>query len=233
MLPMSSTFPITCSWCLWTLLSLCYGLEFRYHNSVEVEKYLMDVNRNYPSITHRYSIGKSVEGKGFLPLLLRLLVILMTSTTASTYSFYKHPVRVFNTMRSIISEQQHQQQKFLLRLTKNISNWILYMHSLSCNGSVPYRLRGWVNVSRLSQSRHVFWDHGAKPPVPVLRLEVGRWALPKGQQGGGSEFHLGCNQNIISHTDKMSKMYEGPCAIGYITTKILVFCLLQIGQDVA
>ncbi|XP_041935982.1 carboxypeptidase M isoform X1 [Alosa sapidissima] len=70
MLSMGTTFPILCSWCLWTVLSLCYGLEFRYHNSVEVEKYLREVSRSYPAFTHRYSIGKSVEGRHLWVLVL-------------------------------------------------------------------------------------------------------------------------------------------------------------------
>ncbi|XP_062383881.1 carboxypeptidase M [Sardina pilchardus] len=70
MLSASTTSPIVCSWCLWTLLSLCYGLEFRYHNSAEVEKYLREVSRNYPAFTYRYSIGRSVEGRHLWVLVL-------------------------------------------------------------------------------------------------------------------------------------------------------------------
>ncbi|XP_012674015.2 carboxypeptidase M [Clupea harengus] len=70
MLSTDKTFPVACSWCLWTLLSLCYGLEFRYHNSAEVEKYLREVTRNYPSFTYRYNIGRSVEGRHLWVLVL-------------------------------------------------------------------------------------------------------------------------------------------------------------------
>ncbi|KAL2088232.1 hypothetical protein ACEWY4_017060 [Coilia grayii] len=70
MLSTDTTFPVACSWCLWTLLSLCYGLEFRYHNTAEVEKYLRDVSRNYPNITYRYNIGRSVEGRHLWVLVL-------------------------------------------------------------------------------------------------------------------------------------------------------------------
>lgn len=48
---------------LWSWLSSIHGLEFRYHNSVEMEQYLKDINRTYPEITHLHSIGQSVEGK--------------------------------------------------------------------------------------------------------------------------------------------------------------------------
>lgn len=48
---------------LWSWLSSIHGLEFRYHNSVEMEQYLKDISRTYPEITHLHSIGQSVEGK--------------------------------------------------------------------------------------------------------------------------------------------------------------------------
>lgn len=103
MLPMSSTFPVACSWCLWTLLSLCYGLEFRYHNSVEIEKYLREVNRNYPAITHRYSIGKSVEGKGFCLCFSQANrhIDEMSDLTASTYSFSEQLVHLVSYFKGV------------------------------------------------------------------------------------------------------------------------------------
>uniref|UniRef100_A0A4W5LQ92 Secreted protein n=1 Tax=Hucho hucho TaxID=62062 RepID=A0A4W5LQ92_9TELE len=48
--------------CLGTLVSSGVGLEFRYHNTVEVETYLRDVNNTF-EFTHLHTIGKSVEGK--------------------------------------------------------------------------------------------------------------------------------------------------------------------------
>ena len=80
MLSTDKTFPVACSWCLWTLLSLCYGLEFRYHNSAEVEKYLREVTRNYPSFTYRYNIGRSVEGKGFVSMKQYVILTWMTKS---------------------------------------------------------------------------------------------------------------------------------------------------------
>ncbi|XP_048872934.1 carboxypeptidase M [Brienomyrus brachyistius] len=50
--------------------ALCHGLEFRYHNSTEVEEYLKAVHRNYSSLTHLHSIGKSVEGRDLWVLVL-------------------------------------------------------------------------------------------------------------------------------------------------------------------
>ncbi|KAL0195827.1 hypothetical protein M9458_009399, partial [Cirrhinus mrigala] len=46
---------------LWSWLSSIHGLEFRYHNSVEMEQYLKDINKTFPDITHLHSIGQSVE----------------------------------------------------------------------------------------------------------------------------------------------------------------------------
>lgn len=41
---------------------LVQALEFRYHNSAEVEQYLHEISQNYSGITHLHSIGQSVEG---------------------------------------------------------------------------------------------------------------------------------------------------------------------------
>ncbi|KAL4660258.1 carboxypeptidase M [Arapaima gigas] len=56
--------------CLGTLVSRASSLEFRYHNTAEVQEYLKAVNRNYSSITHLHSIGKSVEGRNLWVLIL-------------------------------------------------------------------------------------------------------------------------------------------------------------------
>lgn len=53
-----------------TLVALFTGLEFRYHNSVEVEDYLRYINRTFPDFTHLHSIGKSVEGRDLWVLIL-------------------------------------------------------------------------------------------------------------------------------------------------------------------
>ncbi|KAM8934271.1 carboxypeptidase M-like [Pelodytes ibericus] len=49
-----------------TLFSHLYmqdpGLAFKYHNEKELESVLRKVNEKYPSITHLYSIGESVQG---------------------------------------------------------------------------------------------------------------------------------------------------------------------------
>ncbi|XP_056103490.1 carboxypeptidase M isoform X1 [Rhinichthys klamathensis goyatoka] len=55
---------------LWSWMSSIHGLDFRYHNSVEMEQYLKDVNRTYPEITHLHSIGQSVEGRELWVLIL-------------------------------------------------------------------------------------------------------------------------------------------------------------------
>ncbi|XP_007900933.1 carboxypeptidase M-like [Callorhinchus milii] len=39
------------------------GLDFSYHHTAKLDSFLCDVNQSYPSITHLYSIGKSVEGR--------------------------------------------------------------------------------------------------------------------------------------------------------------------------
>ncbi|KAG9342631.1 hypothetical protein JZ751_016068, partial [Albula glossodonta] len=52
--------PCLCLW-LGAWVSTTSGLDFRYHNTVEIEQYLKAVNRNYSSFTHLHSIGKSVE----------------------------------------------------------------------------------------------------------------------------------------------------------------------------
>uniref|UniRef100_A0A8D0DUM9 Carboxypeptidase M n=1 Tax=Salvator merianae TaxID=96440 RepID=A0A8D0DUM9_SALMN len=44
-------------------LPLAAGLNFTYHHTNEVEGFLKMMRRNYPSITHLYSIGKSVRGR--------------------------------------------------------------------------------------------------------------------------------------------------------------------------
>lgn len=45
------------------LLPLVSSLDFRYHDTKELEAFLKEVQKNYPAITHLYSIGKSVQGK--------------------------------------------------------------------------------------------------------------------------------------------------------------------------
>ncbi|XP_056131648.1 carboxypeptidase M [Lampris incognitus] len=45
------------------LLTPGRGLEFRYHDTIEVEEYLLFINKTYPNITHLYSIGQSVQGR--------------------------------------------------------------------------------------------------------------------------------------------------------------------------
>nr|XP_023668389.1 carboxypeptidase M-like isoform X2 [Paramormyrops kingsleyae] len=54
----------------WASLWLIPGLQFRYHNTVEMEQYLKSVIDNYPSFTHLHSIGKSVEGRELWVLVL-------------------------------------------------------------------------------------------------------------------------------------------------------------------
>ncbi|XP_018611498.1 carboxypeptidase M [Scleropages formosus] len=61
---------LTLFFCLGSLVSWGSSLEFRYYNTVELEDYLKAVNRNYSSITHLYSIGKSVEGRDLWVLIL-------------------------------------------------------------------------------------------------------------------------------------------------------------------
>ncbi|XP_016394180.1 carboxypeptidase M-like isoform X1 [Sinocyclocheilus rhinocerous] len=55
---------------LWSWLSSIHGLEFGYHNSMEMEQYLKDINRTLPDITHLHSIGQSVEGRELWVLIL-------------------------------------------------------------------------------------------------------------------------------------------------------------------
>ncbi|XP_051974454.1 carboxypeptidase M [Xyrauchen texanus] len=55
---------------LWSWLSSTHSLEFRYHNTVEIEQYLKDINRTYPNITYLHSIGQSVEGRELWVLIL-------------------------------------------------------------------------------------------------------------------------------------------------------------------
>ncbi|KAL0967261.1 hypothetical protein UPYG_G00250010 [Umbra pygmaea] len=50
-------------------LSSGVSLEFRYHNSAEVESYLREVNNTY-EFTHLHSIGKSIEGRDLWVLIL-------------------------------------------------------------------------------------------------------------------------------------------------------------------
>ncbi|XP_076646852.1 carboxypeptidase D svr isoform X1 [Halictus rubicundus] len=40
-----------------------HDTKFKHHNYVEMEKYLKELNGNYPNITRLYSIGKSVKGR--------------------------------------------------------------------------------------------------------------------------------------------------------------------------
>ncbi|KAK1790587.1 hypothetical protein P4O66_014463 [Electrophorus voltai] len=47
---------------LGSLLSSGCGLEFRYHNTAQVEQYLQGISKDYPGFTHLHSIGRSVEG---------------------------------------------------------------------------------------------------------------------------------------------------------------------------
>ncbi|XP_062867094.1 carboxypeptidase M-like [Trichomycterus rosablanca] len=56
----------------WFCLSvpLARALEFRYHNSTQLEQYLHEINKNFSSITHLHSIGQSVEGRQLWVLVL-------------------------------------------------------------------------------------------------------------------------------------------------------------------
>ncbi|XP_060101038.1 carboxypeptidase M [Heteronotia binoei] len=49
--------------CLVLSLPLVTGLDFSYHHTAELEAFLREVHKNHSSITHLYSIGKSVEGR--------------------------------------------------------------------------------------------------------------------------------------------------------------------------
>lgn len=40
------------------------ALDFKYHHSEELERYLRGVHAAYPALTHLHSIGRSVQGKG-------------------------------------------------------------------------------------------------------------------------------------------------------------------------
>ncbi|XP_076849859.1 carboxypeptidase M [Brachyhypopomus gauderio] len=55
---------------LGSLVSSGLGLEFRYHNSVQVQQYLKDISANYSDFTHLHSIGRSVEGRELWVLIL-------------------------------------------------------------------------------------------------------------------------------------------------------------------
>ncbi|XP_059494285.1 carboxypeptidase M-like [Stegostoma tigrinum] len=48
---------------LFVLHQCCYTLDFKYHHTSSLEAYLRDLQRNYSTITHVYSIGQSVEGR--------------------------------------------------------------------------------------------------------------------------------------------------------------------------
>ncbi|XP_026555583.1 carboxypeptidase M isoform X2 [Pseudonaja textilis] len=52
------------------LLPLVSSLDFRYHHTKELEAFLKEVQKNYPAITHLYSIGKSVQGRDLWVLAL-------------------------------------------------------------------------------------------------------------------------------------------------------------------
>lgn len=40
-------------------------LEFRYHNNLEIEQYLHQINASNSDITYLYSIGQSVKGNNY------------------------------------------------------------------------------------------------------------------------------------------------------------------------
>lgn len=46
------------------LVPAAAALDFKYHHSEEVEGFLREVRAAHPALTHLYSIGRSVEGKG-------------------------------------------------------------------------------------------------------------------------------------------------------------------------
>ncbi|XP_058413650.1 carboxypeptidase M isoform X1 [Diceros bicornis minor] len=52
------------------LLPLVAALDFRYHHQAEMEAFLKAVARNYSSITHLHSIGKSVRGRNLWVLVV-------------------------------------------------------------------------------------------------------------------------------------------------------------------
>ncbi|XP_043564641.1 carboxypeptidase M-like isoform X1 [Chiloscyllium plagiosum] len=47
---------------IWIIIPQTAALEFKYHNTKELESFLQDINTNYSSITHLYSVGTSVTG---------------------------------------------------------------------------------------------------------------------------------------------------------------------------
>ena len=49
---------------LWILCATIYSSEvdFRYHNTEQLENFLKDVVRQYPQLTNLYSVGQSVQG---------------------------------------------------------------------------------------------------------------------------------------------------------------------------
>ncbi|XP_068163079.1 carboxypeptidase M [Antennarius striatus] len=53
-------------------LTPCWTLDFRYHNSAEMEGYLSSISASNPDIAHLYSIGKSVNGQDLWVLVLGL-----------------------------------------------------------------------------------------------------------------------------------------------------------------
>ncbi|KAI3367059.1 hypothetical protein L3Q82_009260, partial [Scortum barcoo] len=54
------------------ILPFASTLEFRYHNNLEIEQYLLQINASNPDITHLYSIGQSVRGQQLWVLALGL-----------------------------------------------------------------------------------------------------------------------------------------------------------------
>ncbi|XP_069760220.1 carboxypeptidase M [Narcine bancroftii] len=48
--------------CFWAMITSTITLQFKYHNAKDLELFLRGINTNYPSITHLYSIGKSIDG---------------------------------------------------------------------------------------------------------------------------------------------------------------------------
>ncbi|XP_055482127.1 carboxypeptidase M [Psammomys obesus] len=52
------------------LLPVVAALDFRYHHQEEMEAFLKSVARNYSSITHLHSIGKSVRGRNLWVLVV-------------------------------------------------------------------------------------------------------------------------------------------------------------------
>ena len=81
---------------LWIFCTTIYSSEvdFRYHNTEQLENFLKDVVRQYPQLTNLYSVGQSVQG------MYCYYFKQWYSVSKSEFSFKRQPLRGLQVLKT-------------------------------------------------------------------------------------------------------------------------------------